>query len=322
MNPKISIIVPIFNIENYLSVCIESIINQTFKDIEIILVNDGSSDCSGEICNKYSKLDNRIKVFHKENGGLSDARNFGIKHSNGDFIMFVDGDDIIDKKMCQILYELCIENEADIVSCDFKSFREEYELTNSYINQRNIKIYENNIIQANYKGELNSICAWNKIYKSSMFKDVVFPKGRIYEDVSIMYKLYLKCNRLVETNEQLYYYRRGHESITNNSKFKPNRFDIVPMYEEQYRLLNEKFPEIGEIIKHDYLVNLKCIFVDLLSENIENKNHYLYKTSKLFRRELRYFIKNEKISIKDKLLAIVISYMPKVGKYFYKLKIN
>lgn len=322
MNYNISIIVPIYNVEKYLEECIESIINQTYTDFEVILVNDGSKDKSGEICDRYSNIDKRVKVIHKENGGLSDARNIGIKHSSGDFIMFVDGDDIIDKRMCETLYCLCINNKADMASCAIREFRELSDIDNDEISNKNIKIYENNIIQANYNGDLNDISACNKIYKSNMFKEVLFPKGRIYEDVSIMYKLYLRCNILVETNEELYYYRRGHESITTNNEFNPKRFDIVPMYEEQYRELNRISSDIGQIIKRDYLINLRCIFVDLLNGNTENRDYYLCKTTKLIRNELKYFIKNKKISNKDKLLAILIAYIPTLSKFFYKLRLN
>ena len=129
----VSIIVPVYNVEKYLERCLDSLINQTLKDIEIILVDDGSTDDSGNICDKYAKKDKRIKVIHKENGGLSDARNIGLSIANGRYLQFVDSDDFIHKQMIEILYNTIINNNADISICDFD------------------KVYENTKIKYNTK---------------------------------------------------------------------------------------------------------------------------------------------------------------------------
>lgn len=142
---KISIIVPIYKVEIYLRKCVDSIVNQTYKNIEILLIDDGSPDNCGIICDEYAKKDERIKVIHKKNGGLSDARNYGIEASSGDYIMFVDSDDYISKDMCEILLKKALENNADIVSCNFKeiyidNFEEEI---NKQSIKKSLEIYTN-----------------------------------------------------------------------------------------------------------------------------------------------------------------------------------
>ena len=129
-NPLISIIIPVYNVEKYLSECIESVINQTYKNLEIILVNDGSTDSCPQICEEYAAKDNRIKVIHKKNGGLSDARNIGLKQATGALISFVDSDDLLSLDFCQRLLDALIESDADIVECDFVKFEEETEEIN------------------------------------------------------------------------------------------------------------------------------------------------------------------------------------------------
>lgn len=316
MKPKISIIVPIYNVEEYLTECIESILNQTFKEFELILVNDGSTDNSGDICEKYKNIDDRIKVIHKNNGGVSSARNAGLSIAEGKFIGFVDSDDLIHVEMYEALYKLAVDNEADIVSASVKCFNDIKELDKIESSNYKINIYENNIIEANYNDELNEVAVWNKIYKSKIFSNIRFPEGRIYEDVSTTYKLYLNCNKLVDIKRELYFYRVRAGSITRN-KFNDKRFDIVPMYEEQYSILHDKYNYIGERIKYDYYVNLKCIFIDIINEDIENKKYYLEKTSKLMRKEIKYITKNKIVSNKDKLISIIIAYTPVLANFVF-----
>ena len=120
MEQLVSIIVPIYNVEKYIKECIDSIINQTYKNLEIILVDDGSPDCCPKICDEYSKKDKRIKVIHKENGGLSSARNAGLDVAKGEYVSFIDSDDVVDEKFIETLYNLCIENNCDISECNFQ----------------------------------------------------------------------------------------------------------------------------------------------------------------------------------------------------------
>lgn len=213
----ISIIVPVYNVEQFLTECIESVLRQTFKDWELILVNDGSLDDSGKICNKYLQQDKRIFVIHKENGGLSDARNIGIESASGEYVMFLDSDDCVDCRILEILFENISITNADISMCNFKEFAlgEEVESHETLIQP--YVVYEKkdfpNQIHLNYKC---MVVAWNKLYKKKIFSEIRYPVGRLHEDEFIILDLLEKCTRLVYTDQKLYFYLQRKESISHN----------------------------------------------------------------------------------------------------------
>lgn len=221
----VSIIVPVFNIQEYVEVCIRSIMCQTYLNIQIIIVDDGSEDDSGRICENIGKEDNRIIVIHKQNGGLSDARNYGLKYAEGDFICFVDGDDAIDENFISIMMDKIIKCKADIAVTNyisFKTFPPQKEVKNS--------IYENWSSDRLIKEMLVSIncdhTAWGKIYKKELWNNVKFPKGKIYEDYLSIYKIAEKSEKVVWIEQPLYYYRQRVGSIIK-SKIDENKLSIV-----------------------------------------------------------------------------------------------
>jgi glycosyltransferase involved in cell wall biosynthesis len=233
--PTISIIVPIYNVEQYLHKCIDSILSQTFKDFELILVDDGSPDNCGEICDEYAAKDKRVKVIHKANGGLSDARNAGLNIVKGDYIGFVDSDDWIESNMYEVLLKLCINNKADVSTClvNFQNNRNEIE-----VNKSNVSIFDSKTaIYLLYEGKLNGFSTWNKLYKKEIFNDLKFPKGRIYEDAAIMYRVFDVANYIAYINYPLYNYNYREGSITK-SNFSEKRFDVVHNYYETYSFMN------------------------------------------------------------------------------------
>ena len=220
MTDKISIIVPVYNVEKYLKECIESILSQTYKNIEIILIDDGSTDNSGKICDEYLKKDSRVKVIHKENGGLSDARNTGIEIASGKYIGFVDSDDYIAKDMYDFLYQNIKRENAEISGCnrflvyenkiEIYGKKECYEVMDS---QRAIEM----LCTIGYIG----VSAYTKLYEAKLFKDIRYPKGKINEDMYTTYKLFDKANRIVYDATPKYYYRQRSGSITNSKNINP-----------------------------------------------------------------------------------------------------
>lgn len=216
MNLKISIIVPVYKVELYLEKCIDSILVQTFKDFELILVNDGSPDRCGEICDKYAKKDSRIKVIHKENGGQSSARNKGLDISKGEYIGFVDSDDWIEPEMYQILYDLIIFNNADVAVCDAKY------ITNLKIEQKEVeiekRILESNeeVLKALFEEKYLLWSPWNKLYKKNKIKDIRFLEGRIYEDVPFLIEYFNEVKKAVYINKKLYNYFALNTSTTRS----------------------------------------------------------------------------------------------------------
>lgn len=252
---KISIIVPVYNVESYLKRCVDSILKQTYKNLEIILVDDGSTDSSGAICNWYSEHDERIKVIHKINGGLSSARNAGIEIASGDYISFVDSDDWI----VEDIYEYCIEL-AETMKCDvvdFKSISTHGEMMKFSSNEDyEIKLVEGKEILRDYlmRGQTDKspFTVWRKLYRTSLFEIIRFPEGKINEDIATNYKVLMNCNRLAHTDKIGYYYFQNNNSITRNG-FKKRDFDLLDACEELKKLtLNETYDDIKYLAKVKY----------------------------------------------------------------------
>lgn len=224
MDELVSLVVPVYNVEHYLDACMASILNQTYTNIEIILVDDGSTDNSGIMCDKYSKIDDRIKVVHKENGGLSDARNKGILHTNGNYIIFIDSDDVISTNFVEYLYTLLKENSGDIAICDSVHCYPDKEIV--FENETINKVFssEQAIIEMLYQKSF-LVSAWGKIYRKEYFNDILFPYGMLFEDSAIMYKIFDKANKIVYGNAKLYGYMHREGSITTK-KFSKRDCDI------------------------------------------------------------------------------------------------
>lgn len=214
MKDKISIIVPIYNAEKYLRECLDSLINQTYTNLEIILVNDGSKDSSYAIAKEYALKDNRIKLYTKENGGLSDARNFGLERATGKYIGFTDNDDKAFPNQFERLYQMITENDSDMAICSFVKSDEELKNEEIIVNTYNIQEIFDDII-------LDKIHAyvWKKLYKKEYFDEFKFPMGLHFEDLAIFYKMAFNMKKITISNEQLYWYRVDrNDSITSNRK--------------------------------------------------------------------------------------------------------
>ena len=225
MKPLISIIVPIYNVEAYLAKCINSIINQTYGNLEIFLVDDGSPDRCGLICDEYAKQDARIKVIHKKNGGLSDARNVAIDVAKGEYITFVDSDDYVANDYVESLYKLILENDAQMSITRCIPF---FEGTNPvHIRQTKItKVFDTNnaLISLFYQKDFDN-AAWAKMYHCSLFKsDIRYPTGWLYEDLPTTYKLMMLCNKIAFSSYENYYYLLRKDSI-EGAPFKLQKYE-------------------------------------------------------------------------------------------------
>ena len=245
MDQLISIIVPVYNVEEYLKECIDSILNQTYKNLEIILVNDGSTDKSGSICEDYAKVDSRIKVVHKKNGGLSDARNLGLDRALGEYVIFIDSDDYIDQRMCEILLNYANKYSVDIVSCNFKRVFENNIIEfNVPLFKEKIKIFTNDEVLEKYFLTLapEIFATWNKLYKKSLFftdEKIRFPVNRLHEDIATTYRLYAESKKVVLLNELLYNYRQRSNSIMKKISHK-NIEDLIKNMKEYIAFANLK----------------------------------------------------------------------------------
>ena len=213
----VSVVVPIYMVQKYLPKCVKSIINQTHQNLEIILVDDGSKDDCGRICDTFSKEDDRIKVIHKENGGLSDARNAGIEIATGDYIVFVDSDDYIHPQMIEYLLKPVQEGIADLSVCQFEYIQDNEESIYTQIDDAKYIIIENYPDKTKYyfnESEYDTFTvAWNKLYPLNYFSDIRYPKGKIHEDEFTTYKLLEKADKVAYIEYPFYYYIQRNNSI-------------------------------------------------------------------------------------------------------------
>lgn len=234
----ISIIVPVFNVEKYLDKCISSIVNQTYKNIEIILVDDGSPDTCPQLCDRWAEKDNRIVVIHKENGGLSSARNAGVRVSAGKYIGFVDSDDYIAADMYEKLYTALVEHDADMAICNYV-FWDEYGNRVKGSVESPIKNEVLDRQQAFQKLDMRKpnywyyVTAWNKLYKREIFEKVIFKEGKIHEDEFSVHYFFNLCSTIVTINDVLYYYIQ-HEGSIMTSAFSLKSFDSIEALWERY----------------------------------------------------------------------------------------
>ncbi len=215
---KVSIIVPVYNVEAYLERCVDSILCQSLQEIEVLLVDDGSTDACGEICDQYAGQDHRVKVIHKANGGLSDARNAGIKQATGAFIGFVDGDDYIEPEMYEVLYQACLENDAPIGACDYIYQGEEtgevFSCSTGECGKLSAEDFFRKVLQS---PSAVGMGVWDKIYQRELFQRAQFRKGRLHEDTDILYRLVFQAEFVSYISRPYYVHCEREGSITGSS---------------------------------------------------------------------------------------------------------
>ena len=249
MNEKITVIVPVYNVEHYLDKCLDSLINQTYKNLEIIVINDGSTDNSGAICQEYARKDNRIIYIEKENSGLSDARNVGLDKMTGSYVTFVDSDDWVELDYVEVLYNKIIEYEVDISVGNYYSYNEDEKLfyfhmsADSYYEKvyDNVSIFEN-LYESKEMKNFALISACGKLYKAKLFDYIRFDKGKLGEDGYFNQKIYLLVEKIVYINQGLYAYRQRNGSITKTWTEKWMHALVDAMSERITLLANMGYP--------------------------------------------------------------------------------
>lgn len=237
MNDLISVIVPIYNVEKYLNKCLDSILNQTYQNLEVILINDGSPDKCSEICDEYAIKDARIRVVHKKNEGLSAARNSGIEIAKGEYIAFVDSDDYIHKEMYQILFKNMTKYDSDISICGFKYVYSDLEESNESELENDkeiISVYSGreaigNIYTVN---NISTVVSWNKLYKRTLFSNLRFKVGTKHEDEFLIHRILSISNRVVYSNVKLYYYLQRDSSIMGK-EYNISRLYVLDALEDR-----------------------------------------------------------------------------------------
>ena len=306
---KITVIVPVYKVEKYLNKCVESIVTQTYSNIEIILVDDGSPDNCPKICDEWAEKDNRIKVIHKKNGGLSEARNVGIKKATGDYISFVDSDDIISVNMYKNMMNLMIKNNADIVTCEFARFMDGEKP--KFKNESNFKIYNSQDSLKKLLTEKISNHVCNKLFKKQLFCGIEFPTGRNYEDIMVMYKLILKIKKLITCNGLYYGYMSRENSITHCCS-KKSIEDYIDSINTRYNdlIFDSKLYEYltASKMREIYICHLKATIAmnkSLFFSDLLNREHIFLKKSLNIKTSIKY-LGND--NLKTKILKLILVY--------------
>ena len=255
--PTISVIVPVYRAEAFLRKCTDSILQQTYTDLEIILVDDGSPDNCPAMCDAWAERDSRIKVIHKQNGGLSDARNAGLAIATGEYIAFVDSDDWVSKHYIKTLYEAASSVDADICECEIirtggEAPQEETPLPTKpvcYETEKAVEMLIGDMVLHQY--------VWNKIYRSTCLKGIPFIKGKTNEDEFWTYQVFGRANRVVKIEERLYYYFQRSGSIMN-SGYSLKRLDALEAKLERQNYIESKFPALGALSRANLLGS--CVY--------------------------------------------------------------
>ena len=306
-NPVISVIVPVYNVEKYLKKCIQSIIDQTYKNLEIILVDDGSSDNSGKICDEFAQKDNRIKVIHKTNGGLSDARNAGLDIMSGEWVSFVDSDDFVSSYYIENLHYLVNKYDVDIAITSFVRFyNENTKLSSSKISNQEVLLHNpDEAVKNMLYGKYYSVSAWSKMYKKDLFYNKRFTKGKIYEDFELMPITTSQSKKVAFCNVIDYFYYCRQNSITKSDFSKKNMqgyeaLDSLDRYFSNNLSIKNVLKDIRALSPLTDLPKIKIfsdnekVLFDEVSKNINKKRLFIL-----------LFNKNINLKLKIKIIFFI-----------------
>ncbi|MDQ0344467.1 glycosyltransferase involved in cell wall biosynthesis [Lederbergia wuyishanensis] len=297
--PKVSVVVPIYKVQKYIRRCIDSIVEQTFPNVEIILVNDGSPDNCGQIIDEYAKKDHRIKVVHKENGGLSDARNKGMEYVTGEYTLFVDSDDWIERNMIEELVKISLDNQADVVQSSFYYAYHDYLL---YDNRYFSKNHPNKLLN-NHELMYELICnekvknfAWGKLYKTNLIKDLQFKKGVLFEDVFWSHLVMQRVHTYVITHIPMYYYFQRSESIVFNYSLR--NLDIIEGLKERHKFVEQYYPnlinESFKVILSNCLIHYNLLLLNRGIDKDGNSKKLIRSFIKLKYKEFQLAVEGNK----------------------------
>ena len=310
--PKVSVIVPVYNVEKYIEKCLQTLVNQTLEDIEIIIVNDGSTDNSTKIATEYKKkYPNKVVYLEKENGGLSDARNYGIPYATGDYIAFLDSDDYVEIDLYEKMYNKAIQTNADMVECDFYW---EYSDTK--------KVHDQN---ANYKNESDMyanarVVAWNKLYKREVIinSGIEFPKGLRYEDLEFFYKILPKLNKIEYIREPLIHYIQRNNSITYVQNEKTRDIFIILDNILKYYKENGLYEKYSQELEYMYT---RILFASSLKRMTKIGNEKVRKQclKETFDKVYTTFPNWKKNKILNSSKSTKNMYLKSINKFTYKI---
>lgn len=319
----ISVIIPVYNVEEYLHYAIESLEKQIYKNFEIILVNDGSTDDSGKLCDEYSEKYSNVRVFHKENGGLSDARNFGVQQAKGEFITFLDPDDYLEVYSLELLAGIQEMYDCDIVSTRVKATELYNVYSNNYLTEENFKnvvIMDRDVfLEEAFYDKVATVSACGKLYRKSIL-EIPFPIGRIYEDLYIISEHVGKANKIVHTPIQIYNYYKRQGSIVN-SKFTSKQYDFFDAINHNRGIIKGKYNNKQNL---ENAVNAKEAIgsFKIIGSAYKTSINDVYKIKKIVKRNYTNILSNSRINFFFKMKFTLFILSPNLFKIVKRLRVK
>ncbi len=312
---EIDIIIPVYNNENYIEECIKSIQAQTFMDFRLIVVDDGSTDRSGEICDRLSREDKRIEVIHQKNGGVSSARNTGLAARRSPYFCFVDSDDLVHMDYLANMYQLMKDRKADLVICGYHLFNDGESSGDLFESKKNphIELYTDTLQYAEkfVDDPMRLVCLWNKLYKKDLFNGIVFPEGKVYEDDYVYYKVLDRSKRTVFTDVELYEYRMQGESITHE-KYNPKMLNHIEAKAQQTSYFHkEKKQRLTEISLDAYMHWIWWNIENMKKEGMSYRE-IMEPYFKFLREAVLYLRPTNTFSVKKILKYWYLAYLKKI----------
>lgn len=309
MNPLISVIVPVYNVEKYLARCVDSIVNQTYKNLEIIFVDDGSTDLCPQMCDDYAEKDSRIKVVHKKNGGLSDARNAGMAVATGEYISFIDSDDYVSDDFFECLLDVMNKENSDIAECSVVKLYEDNRF-DEFSDDLSVKTYDTHDAMSALIAE-NPFYqhVWNKLYKTELVKDIPYAVGKLNEDEFWTYQVFGRANKVARLNKTMYYYFQRSSSFMGVG-YNIRRLDALEGKANRQKYIENNFPELSTQAKIDLYGSCMFAYQSVLKfmSGADKK-----KALELIRKYRKmYNLSFDEIKLADK----------SARKYFYLAKCN
>lgn len=304
MLPKVSIIVAIYNVQEYLPQCLESLTAQTYENLEIFLVDDGSTDASGKLCDEWAVRDARFKVLHKVNGGQSSARNMGLDRASGDYIGFVDGDDFVDKDMYKYLVESAMQFSAQTVMSAVRTQDDAGEQGWLFVDgfQQRQVIDKETAMRLLINDIRISSSPWNKLYHRSLFDTLRFPEGMVYEDKAVMHALLHQCETIAIDQRAVYFYRLRAGSTTKKA-FSERNFDQLKAGEMRYEFYQKYYPQFAKEVKAN--ICKQAMIQTILAAKGGAPKQMRMRLKPWVRQNRRDFWASREISLQDKLMTAV-----------------
>ena len=312
-------IIPIYNAEQYLRQCLDSVVNQTYKNLEIILVDDGSTDNSGKICDEYALKDKRIVVIHKENGGISDARNIGIEKASGEFITFVDSDDDVANDIIEYLYEILKKFNCKMSVCAHNIIKNN-KIKKSFNLKGDCKLSSQECIKKMLYDDGIDTSAWAKLYDRSIFEQIRYPKGMLFEDIATTYKLFIKSTEIASGHLAKYNYRIRNEHSITRCVFNKSKLDLIENTDKMATDVINMFPNLQKAALRRKIYARFSTLNQLL--NVDKENENIVKETVSFIKKYTWNILFDKnVPLRDKCAIILLNINYNLYKFIWqKLK--